>query len=79
MVDPTFQAGDDETLFHFTAVLNPASELTQRWAPLLETLSRMDNVKVKVVLMPALRLTQAPIKRFYRYVVEPELTFDVHG
>ncbi|KAF9547413.1 hypothetical protein EC957_008422 [Mortierella hygrophila] len=79
VVDPTFQAGDDETLFHFTAVLNPASELTQRWAPLLETLSRMDNVKVKVVLMPALRLTQAPIKRFYRYVVEPELTFDVHG
>ncbi|KAG0312541.1 hypothetical protein BGZ97_011100, partial [Linnemannia gamsii] len=79
VVDPTFQAGDHETLFHFTAVLNPASELTQRWAPLLETLSRMDNVKVEVVLMPSLRLTQAPIKRFYRYVVEPELTFDVHG
>ncbi|KAF9927498.1 hypothetical protein FBU30_003215 [Linnemannia zychae] len=79
VVDPTVQAGDDETLFHFTAVLNPATELTQRWAPLLETLSRMDNVKVEIVLMPALRLTQVPIKRFYRYVVEPELTFDVHG
>ncbi|KAF9135677.1 hypothetical protein BGW39_001076 [Mortierella sp. 14UC] len=79
VVDPTFHAGDDETLFRFTAVLNPASELTQRWAPLLETLSRMDNVRVEVILMPALRLTQAPIKRFYRYVVEPELTFDVHG
>ncbi|KAG0378074.1 hypothetical protein BGX24_004801 [Mortierella sp. AD032] len=79
VVDPTFHAGDDETLFHFTAVLNPASELTQRWAPLLETLSRMDNVKVEIILMPSLRLTQAPIKRFYRYVIEPELTFDVHG
>ncbi|KAG0277722.1 hypothetical protein BGZ95_005473 [Linnemannia exigua] len=79
VVDPMFHAGDDETLFHFTAILNPASELTQRWAPLLETLSRMDNVKVEIILMPALQLTQAPIKRFYRYVVEPELTFDIHG
>ncbi|KAF9098169.1 hypothetical protein BGX29_007755 [Mortierella sp. GBA35] len=79
VVNPTFHAGDDETLFHFSAVLDPASELTQRWAPLLETLSRMNNVRVEIVLMPKLSLDKAPIKRFYRYVVEPELTFDVHG
>ncbi|KAF9965234.1 hypothetical protein BGZ70_005207 [Mortierella alpina] len=78
-VDPMVYADKDETLFHFKALLDPASELTQKWAPILETLSRMENVKVNVILTPSPELTEAPIKRFYRYVIEPELSFDVHG
>ncbi|KAF9566452.1 hypothetical protein EC968_003725 [Mortierella alpina] len=78
-VDPMVYADKDETLFHFKALLDPASELTQKWAPILETLSRMENVRVDVILTPSPELTEAPIKRFYRYVIEPELSFDVHG
>ncbi|KAF9986008.1 hypothetical protein BGZ75_002306 [Mortierella antarctica] len=78
-VDPMVYADKDKTLFHFKALLDPASELTQKWAPILETLSRMENVKVDVILTPSPELTEAPIKRFYRYVIEPELSFDVHG
>jgi len=36
----------------------------------------MANVKIDIVLQPSLRVTELPIKRFYRYVAEPELTFD---
>ncbi|KAF9398057.1 hypothetical protein BGX21_008225 [Mortierella sp. AD011] len=78
-VNPKFYSGDDKTLFHFTAALNPTSELTQRWASILLTLSQMDNVRVDVVLLPGDRLTEVPIKRFYRYVVEPELKFNSEG
>ncbi|KAF9361740.1 hypothetical protein BGX26_012461 [Mortierella sp. AD094] len=78
-VNPKFYTGDDKILFRFTAVLDPTSELTQRWAPILLALSQMDNVKVDVVLLPSVHLTEAPIKRFYRYVVEPELKFDSEG
>ncbi|KAF8938350.1 hypothetical protein BGZ58_001082 [Dissophora ornata] len=79
VVNPTVHAENDKALFHFTAILDPVSELTQRWAPILLSLSKLDNVKVTIVLQPSLMLTEAPIKRFYRYVVEPELSFDING
>ncbi|KAG0000949.1 hypothetical protein BGZ65_003923, partial [Modicella reniformis] len=61
-VNPSVHADDDDTLFYFTAVLDPVNELTQRWGSILLTLSQMDRVKVNVVLLPALELTEAPIK-----------------
>ncbi|KAG0354126.1 hypothetical protein BGZ54_001834 [Gamsiella multidivaricata] len=78
-VNPRVYAENDDVLFHFTALLDPASELTQRWASILLTLSQLDNVKVDIVLQPSLELKEAPIKRFYRYVVESELSFDGNG
>ncbi|KAG0339474.1 hypothetical protein BG000_002022 [Podila horticola] len=75
-VNSAVHADQDDILYHFTAVLDPASQLTQRWAPILEIVSKMANVKVDIVLQPSLRVTELPIKRFYRYVAEPELTFD---
>ncbi|KAG0309294.1 hypothetical protein BGZ98_003896 [Dissophora globulifera] len=77
--NPKVYAGDDQTLFRFSAVLDPTSELTQRWAPILLALSKLENVKVDIVLQPTFLLSEAPIKRFYRYVVEPELSFDANG
>ncbi|KAF9429568.1 hypothetical protein BGZ94_010274 [Podila epigama] len=75
-VHPKAHADQDDTIYHFTAVLDPVNQVAQRWAPILETLSRMSNVKVDIVLQPSLRISELPIKRFYRYVAEPELTFD---
>ncbi|KAF9181890.1 hypothetical protein BGZ51_005123 [Haplosporangium sp. Z 767] len=78
-VNPTVHADKDDVLFHFTAILDPVNELTQRWAPILETLSQMNNVNVKIILKPSLQLSEVPIKRFYRYVAEAELSFDANG
>ncbi|KAG0356409.1 hypothetical protein BG005_004658 [Podila minutissima] len=75
-VNSAVYADQADILYHFTAVLDPASQLTQQWAPILETVSKMANVKVDIVLQPSLQVTELPIKRFYRYVAEPELTFD---
>lgn len=78
-MNPSVHAGNDDTLFYFTAVLDPASELTQRWGSILLTLSRMDNVKVNIVLQPSIETSEIPIKRFYRYVTPSELDFDSNG
>ncbi|KAF9438604.1 hypothetical protein BGZ76_006503 [Entomortierella beljakovae] len=78
-VNPKFHAENDDALFYFTAILDPLSEVTQKWAPILLALSELDNVRVDVILLPALFITEVPIKRFYRYVVESELKFNAEG
>ncbi|KAF9586745.1 hypothetical protein BGW38_002767 [Lunasporangiospora selenospora] len=78
-VNPTAYAENDDSLFLVTAVLDPVSKLTQQWAAILKTLSEMDHVKVQVVLLPAMETSEVAIKRFYRYVSEPELRFDNNG
>ncbi|KAI0520861.1 UDP-glucose:glycoprotein glucosyltransferase [Xylaria bambusicola] len=72
--------GDAETAdVHFVALLNPTSEIGQRWAPILKVLSELDGVFVRIFLNPNERLEELPIKRFYRYVLQSEPSFDDHG
>ncbi|KAI8362188.1 UDP-glucose:glycoprotein glucosyltransferase-domain-containing protein [Mortierella sp. GBAus27b] len=78
-VNPSVHAGSDDTLFHITAILDSASQQTQRWASILLTLSQLDNVKITVVLQAGVDLNEIPIKRFYRYVAPSELDFDSNG
>ena len=75
-----FEVGDVSTAkIHFTAVLNPASEQGQRWAPILKVLSELDGVYLKVFLNPRERLEELPVKRFYRSVLESAPSFDESG
>ncbi|KAI3325357.1 glycosyltransferase family 24 protein [Xylariaceae sp. AK1471] len=72
--------GDPNTAdIHFVAVLNPTSELGQRWAPILRVLSELDGVFLRIFLNPRERLEELPIKRFYRYVLQSEPSFDENG
>ena len=73
----SFVVGDAATAtIYFTAVLDPASETGQRWAPILRVLSRLEGVCMRVFLNPRERLDDLPIKRFYRSVLEPAPLFD---
>lgn len=75
-----FEVGDPETAsVHLVALLDPASEQGQRWAPILKVMSQLDGVFVKVFLNPSERMQELPIKRFYRYVLAAEPTFDDAG
>lgn len=58
-------------------MLDPATELAQRWAPILLTLSKLPAVFIKVYLNPTITLTEMPIKRFYRFNFPLAPTFDL--
>lgn len=64
---------------HLVALLNPASEIGQRWAPVLKVLSELDGVFLRIFLNPDEKLGELPIKRFYRYVLQSEPSFDENG
>ncbi|KAI1120301.1 UDP-glucose:glycoprotein glucosyltransferase [Nemania abortiva] len=64
---------------HIVALLNPASETGQRWAPILKVLSELNGVFLRIFLNPSEKLEELPIKRFYRYVLQSEPSFDDHG
>lgn len=74
------EVGDPETAsVHLVALLDPASEQGQRWAPILKVLSQLEGVYIKLFLNPSEKIQDLPIKRFYRYVLAPEPTFDEAG
>lgn len=76
----SFEVGDASTAtIHFNAVLDPASEIGQRWAPILKVLSSLDGVYMRVFLNPREWLDELPVKRFYRSVLEPAPLFDDAG
>ncbi|KAI0002384.1 glycosyltransferase family 24 protein [Xylariaceae sp. FL0662B] len=72
--------GDASTAsIHFVAVLNPTSEVGQKWAPILKVLSELDGVYMRIFLNPRERLEELPVKRFYRYVLDSAPSFDESG
>ncbi|RYP16984.1 hypothetical protein DL765_004826 [Monosporascus sp. GIB2] len=75
-----FDVGDASTAnIHFVAVLNPTSEVGQKWAPILRVLSELEGVYMRVFLNPKERMEELPIKRFYRYVLDSAPSFDEDG
>ncbi|QQK41019.1 UDP-glucose:glycoprotein glucosyltransferase, putative [Penicillium digitatum] len=74
----TVSNSDDPTI-HVTVSLDPASEVAQRWLPILKVLSELSSVHLKIFLNPKDELTELPVKRFYRYVLESEPSFTDKG
>ncbi|CAI6095409.1 unnamed protein product [Clonostachys chloroleuca] len=64
---------------HIAGLLNPLSEEGQKWAPVLKVLSEIDGVYVKLFLNPKEKISELPVKRFYRYVLESKPSFDQDG
>ncbi|KAK4053247.1 killer toxin resistant protein [Microbotryomycetes sp. JL221] len=68
--------GDEEEAFYELAVfIDPATELAQRWSPILHTLSKQRGILIRLYLNPAMRLAELPIKRFYNFIFKPALEF----
>ena len=74
------EIGDPEhASIHVAGFLDPVSEKGQRWAPILQVLSELDGVHVKLILNPREKIEELPVKRFYRYVMESKPSFDQSG
>ena len=61
------------------ASIDPASEVAQRWIPIIKTLSELDGMYACIFLNPRERLEDLPVKRFYRSVLEPKPKFADNG
>ncbi|RCN41203.1 UDP-glucose:Glycoprotein Glucosyltransferase [Ancylostoma caninum] len=61
------------------AVVDPLTRSAQKLAPILDVLRKTVNCDLKIVLNPKPKLSEMPLKRYYRYVVAPELQFDKAG
>ncbi|KAL0467835.1 UDP-glucose:glycoprotein glucosyltransferase domain-containing protein [Neurospora intermedia] len=76
----SFHVGNPETAtIFFVSVINPASEVGQKWAPILKVLSELEGVHLQVFVNPQTELSELPVKRFYRYVLESAPSFDESG
>jgi len=74
------KVGDAEnSIIQIFSVIDPASELAQRWVPIIKKLSELDGVATTLFLNPRDRLEELPVKRFYRYVLDSKPTFDSEG
>ncbi|CCC09505.1 unnamed protein product [Sordaria macrospora k-hell] len=76
----SFEVGNPETAsIFFVAAINPASQMGQKWAPILKVLSELEGVNLQVFVNPETELSELPVKRFYRYVLESAPSFDESG
>jgi len=72
--------GDNSTaILQVVVALDPATELAQRWVPILKALSELGGLYMRVFLNPKNKLQDLPVKRFYRYVLQSKPSFDEDG
>ncbi|KAK3622137.1 killer toxin resistant protein [Elasticomyces elasticus] len=74
------KTGDMETAnVQIFSAMDPASEVAQRWLPIIKALSELDGVATTLFLNPKERLDELPVKRFYRHVLDSKPSFDSDG
>lgn len=67
------KANVDSVGFFVTAIIDPASEDAQRYAPLLLMMRDRLGATVRVHLNPGRGHADLPVKSFFRYVLPPEI------
>ncbi|KAI8056274.1 hypothetical protein BDF22DRAFT_674667 [Syncephalis plumigaleata] len=64
------------SLIRVQAVIDPMTNVGQKWAPILEMLTQLPNVSVQAFFNTDLMSKELPIKRFYRYLIPSHISFD---
>uniref|UniRef100_A0A8C7GIH1 UDP-glucose ceramide glucosyltransferase-like 1 n=1 Tax=Oncorhynchus kisutch TaxID=8019 RepID=A0A8C7GIH1_ONCKI len=70
---------EGEVYFDMVAVVDPVTRDAQKLAPLLLVLKKLVNVNLRVFMNCQSKLSDLPLKSFYRYVLEPEVLFQTDG
>ncbi|XP_053354991.1 UDP-glucose:glycoprotein glucosyltransferase 1 isoform X1 [Clarias gariepinus] len=66
---------EEEVYFDIVAVVDPVTRDAQKLAPLLLVLKQLVNVHLRIFMNCQSKLSDMPLKSFYRYVLEPEVAF----
>ncbi|KAE8373550.1 UDP-glucose:Glyco protein glucosyltransferase-domain-containing protein [Aspergillus bertholletiae] len=72
-------SNSEDAAITIVASIDPTSEVAQRWLPILKVLSELASVRLRLFLNAREELQELPIKRFYRYVLDPEPSFASNG
>uniref|UniRef100_A0A8C2WXG0 UDP-glucose ceramide glucosyltransferase-like 1 n=1 Tax=Cyclopterus lumpus TaxID=8103 RepID=A0A8C2WXG0_CYCLU len=70
---------EGDVYFDVVAVVDPVTRDAQKLAPLLLVLTQLVNVNLRVFMNCQSKLSEMPLKSFYRHVLEPEVTFQADG
>ncbi|XP_068608113.1 UDP-glucose:glycoprotein glucosyltransferase 1 [Brachionichthys hirsutus] len=70
---------EGDVYFEVVAVVDPATREAQKLAPLLLVLKQLVNINLRVFMNCQSKLSEMPLKSFYRYVLEPEVMFQLDG
>ncbi|RVE57954.1 hypothetical protein OJAV_G00204330 [Oryzias javanicus] len=66
---------ENEVFFDVVVIVDPLTREAQKISQLLIVLSQVANVKLQVFMNCKAKLSELPLKSFYRYVLEPDVTF----
>ncbi|KAL2081652.1 hypothetical protein ACEWY4_023505 [Coilia grayii] len=66
---------EDELFYDVVAIVDPLTREAQKLSPLLSVLGQVVNMKLQVFLNCRAKLSEMPLKSFYRYVLQPDVTF----
>uniref|UniRef100_A0A673GL84 UDP-glucose ceramide glucosyltransferase-like 1 n=2 Tax=Sinocyclocheilus rhinocerous TaxID=307959 RepID=A0A673GL84_9TELE len=66
---------EDEVFYDVVAIVDPLTRVAQKLAPLLVVLGQVVNMKVQVFMNCRAKLSEMPLKSFYRYVLELDVSF----
>ncbi|KAH0624482.1 hypothetical protein JD844_031968 [Phrynosoma platyrhinos] len=69
-VDPQ----EEEPFFDVVGIVDPLTREAQKLSHLLLVLRQIVNMRLRLFMNCRLKLSEAPLKGFYRFVLEPELT-----
>ncbi|XP_070376147.1 UDP-glucose:glycoprotein glucosyltransferase 2 isoform X2 [Equus asinus] len=64
---------ENDMFFDVIAIVDPLTREAQKMSQLLIVLGKIINMKVKLFMNCRGKLSEAPLKSFYRFVLEPEL------
>ncbi|XP_017270490.1 UDP-glucose:glycoprotein glucosyltransferase 1 isoform X1 [Kryptolebias marmoratus] len=70
---------EGDVYFDVVAVVDPVTRDAQRLAPLLTVLKQLVNLNLRVFMNCQSKLSEMPLKSFYRYVLESEVAFQADG
>ncbi|XP_037655622.1 UDP-glucose:glycoprotein glucosyltransferase 2 [Choloepus didactylus] len=70
---------ENDMFFDVIAIVDPLTREAQKMAQLLTVLGKIINMKMKLFMNCRGKLSEAPLKSFYRFVLEPELMSGANG
>ncbi|XP_041921556.1 UDP-glucose:glycoprotein glucosyltransferase 2 isoform X3 [Alosa sapidissima] len=68
-------AREDEVFYDVVAIVDPLTREAQKLSPLLIVLGQVVNIKLQVFLNCRAKLSEMPLKSFYRFVLQPDVSF----
>jgi UDP-glucose:glycoprotein glucosyltransferase len=65
--------------YEMSVLIDPLSEGAQKMSSMLMVLQNVTSIDLIMCMNPVETLSEMPVSRFYRYVLEPSLQFSENG